>query len=303
VGLSGDGRAILSPRAGVAQLVERQLPKLNVAGSSPVSRCSDRKCERPDARCASGLSHFLTSAAGDASAALRPASAGPLAALACPGLRTSPAAKFESLQTRLCTIEVPLFERSQLAAGHGFAVRPPPLLTLVLECVRETRLRRCAPHPGSAGSARVSGLRTSPTAKFESLQTRWLAVMTPLFERSQLAAGHGFAVRSPPLLTLVLECVRETRLRRCAPHPGSAGSARVSGLRTSPAAKFESLQTRWLAVMTPLFERSQLAAGHGFAVRPLPLLTLVLECVRETRKQRGGSQLCREPAACACFGA
>jgi hypothetical protein len=29
--------------AGVAQLVERQLPKLNVAGSSPVSRCSDRK--------------------------------------------------------------------------------------------------------------------------------------------------------------------------------------------------------------------------------------------------------------------
>jgi len=35
--------AIVADSAGVAQLVERQLPKLNVAGSSPVSRCSDRQ--------------------------------------------------------------------------------------------------------------------------------------------------------------------------------------------------------------------------------------------------------------------
>jgi hypothetical protein len=58
--------------------------------------------------------------------------------------------------------------------------------------------------------------------------------MTPLFECSQLAAGHGFAVRPPPLLTLVLECVRETRLRRCAPHPRARSlrsRARDYGLR------------------------------------------------------------------------
>ena len=29
---------LIAPRAGVAQLVERQLPKLNVEGSSPFSR-------------------------------------------------------------------------------------------------------------------------------------------------------------------------------------------------------------------------------------------------------------------------
>jgi hypothetical protein len=35
---NADPNPMISPRAGLTQLVECQLPKLNVAGSSPVSR-------------------------------------------------------------------------------------------------------------------------------------------------------------------------------------------------------------------------------------------------------------------------
>ena len=42
-------RYISRDRAGIAQLVERQLPKLNVAGSNPVAR--SYKCRMKNAEC------------------------------------------------------------------------------------------------------------------------------------------------------------------------------------------------------------------------------------------------------------